>query len=193
MVSNNTEDTEPKKSLVDALRESEAVLYGEFELSSGRTSDYYIDKYVFETDPDVLDLVGEEIARKLGEMGASKIAGVALGAVPLAAVASVKSGLPYVIARKEAKEYGTSNQIEGDLEDGEEVVVVEDIVTTGGSAIDAVETLREAGAEVNDVVVVVDRQEGGKEEIESHGLRLHSLLTADDILEAESEGDRDDE
>lgn len=170
-----------KKELVDALRDCDAVLYGEFELSSGKKSDYYIDKYIFETDPRALGLVGEAIAEKLDEIGATKIAGVALGAVPLAAVASVESNLPYVIARKEQKDYGTSNVIEGELEEGEEVVVVEDIVTTGASAIEAVEKLRDAGAVVNDVVVVIDRQEGGRGNIESQNLRLHSLLTADDV------------
>ncbi|MDY6779604.1 MAG: orotate phosphoribosyltransferase, partial [Halobacteria archaeon] len=120
-------------------------------------------------------------ATELDGIGAEKLAGVALGAVPLAAVASVKSGLPYVIARKEEKEYGTSNTVEGELEEGEEVVVVEDIVTTGSSVLEAVEKLRDAGAVVNDVVVVVDRQEGGRENIEKEGLRLHPLLTADDL------------
>jgi orotate phosphoribosyltransferase len=107
---------------------------------------------------------------------------VALGAVPLVAVTSVETGTPYVIARKETKEYGTGNRIEGNLEDGEEVVVLEDIATTGQSAIDAIEALREAGAVVNRVLVVVDREEGAREAIESHGVTFESLLTAADLL-----------
>lgn len=171
------------QELAAALRDCGSVLRGEFTLSSGKQSDYYVDKYAFETDPEALQAVGDALAAKLTELGATKIAGVALGAVPLVAVASVESGLPYVIARKQEKGYGTGNVIEGDLEEGEEVVVVEDIVTTGGSVREAVEKLRGAGAVVEHVVVVVDREEGGRDAIESAGLRLHALLTANELLE----------
>ena len=168
--------------VADALRESDAVLRGEFELSSGRKSDYYIDKYVFETDPEALRVIGRAIAEKVRETGANRIGAVALGGVPLAAVASVESGVPYVIARKEAKEYGTANSVEGKLEEGDEVVVVEDIVTTGASAVEAVEKLREAGAMVNEIIVVVDRQEGGREHVEEAGLKMHALTTAEELV-----------
>lgn len=171
-----------KKEVADALRDCDAVLRGEFELSSGRTSDYYIDKYVFETDPDALDVIGRAIAEKVLQTGADRIGGVALGGVPLAAVASVESGVPYVIARKEAKEYGTANAVEGTLEEGDEVVVVEDIVTTGTSAVEAVEKLRAAGATVNEIIVVVDRQEGGRENVEDAGLKMHALTTAEELV-----------
>jgi orotate phosphoribosyltransferase len=167
------------QALIDALRDADAVKYGEFELSHGGTSEYYIDKYVFETNPRCLDLIAAAFARRIGD---EKLAGVALGAVPLVAVTSVETGTPYVIARKETKEYGTGNRIEGDLADGEEVVVLEDIATTGQSAIDAVEALRDAGAVVNRVLVVVDREEGAREAIESHGVAFESLLTASDLL-----------
>jgi len=165
--------------LIAALRDADAVQYGEFELSHGGTSDYYVDKYLFETDPHCLELIAEAFAEKVDE---SKLAGVALGAVPLVAVTSVETGLPYVIARKKAKEYGTAKRIEGRLDDGEEVVVLEDIATTGNSAIDAVEALREAGAEVNRVLVVVDREEGATERLAEHDLELDSLVTASELL-----------
>lgn len=168
--------------VADALRESDAVLRGEFELSSGRKSEYYIDKYVFETDPDALGVVGRAVAEEVHETGADRIGAVALGGVPLAAVASVESGTPYVIARKEAKEYGTANSVEGTLEEDDEVVVVEDIVTTGASAVEAVEKLRAAGATVDEIVVVVDRQEGGRERVEEAGLRMRALTTAEELV-----------
>ncbi len=168
--------------VADALRKSNAVLRGEFELSSGKKSDYYIDKYVFETDPDALDVVGRAVAEKVREADADRIGAVALGGVPLAAVASVESGMPYVIARKEAKEYGTANAVEGELEEGDEVVVVEDIVTTGASAVEAVEKLRAAGATVNEIIVVVDRQEGGRERVEEAGLKMRALTTAEELV-----------
>jgi orotate phosphoribosyltransferase len=168
-----------RQELIDALRDADAVRFGEFELSHGGTSDYYVDKYVFETDPRSLSLIAEAFADRVGD---ANLAGVALGAVPLVAVTSVETGSPYVIARKQAKEYGTGNRIEGDLEAGEDVVVLEDIATTGQSAVDAVEALREAGAVVDRVLVVVDRQEGARERLAEADVELESLLTAEDLL-----------
>jgi len=168
------------EELIAALRDAEAVRYGEFELSHGGTSNYYVDKYVFETNPRCLELIAEAYAERLGE---AKLGGVALGGVPLVAVTSVETGLPYVIARKQQKEYGTANLIEGDLEAGEEVVVIEDIATTGQSAVDAAEALREAGATVSRVLVVVDREEGASENLADHDLELESLVTASDLLD----------
>lgn len=98
------------------------------------------------------------------------------------AATAVETEKPYVIARKKAKEYGTAKRIEGALEDGEEVVVLEDIATTGQSAVDAVEALRDAGAVVDRVIVVVDRQEGADELLAEHDIELQSLLTAEDLL-----------
>jgi orotate phosphoribosyltransferase len=166
------------QSLIDLLRDADAIKFGEFELSHGGTSEYYVDKYIFETDPACLDAIAEAFA----ERADGKLGGVALGAVPLAAATSVASGQPYVIVRKSAKEYGTGNRIEGEFEEGEEIVVLEDIATTGQSAIDAVEALREAGAVVDRVLVVVDRQEGAKENLAEHDIELESLVTASELL-----------
>ena len=173
------------QELIDALRAADAVKFGEFELSHGGTSEYYVDKYVFETDPDCLERIAEAFAERLD---GRTLAGVALGAVPLVAATAVETGTPYVIVRKKAKEYGTGNQIEGSFEEGEEVVVLEDIATTGQSAVDAVEALREAGATVNRVLVVVDREEGASENLAEHDVELESLLTASELL---ADADRD--
>lgn len=167
------------QELIAALRDADAVKYGEFELSHGGTSNYYVDKYIFETNPRCLELIAEAFAERLGE---DTLAGVALGGVPLVAVTSVETGLPYVIARKQQKEYGTAKLIEGDLTDGEKVVVIEDIATTGQSAIDAAEALRDAGAVVERVLVVVDREDGASENLANHDLELESLVTASDLL-----------
>ncbi|MEF8801498.1 MAG: orotate phosphoribosyltransferase [Halolamina sp.] len=167
------------EDLIAALRDADAVKFGEFELSHGGTSSYYVDKYLFETDPRCLRLIAEAFAERLdGE----KLGGVALGGVPLASATSITADVPYVIARKQAKEYGTGNRIEGRLEEGEEVVVVEDIATTGQSAVDAVAALREAGAEVNRALLVVDREEGGRENLADHGVELEALVTASELL-----------
>ncbi|UPW01870.1 orotate phosphoribosyltransferase [Halorussus gelatinilyticus] len=177
------------EELIAALRDADAVKYGEFELSHGGTSDYYVDKYLFETDPDCLERIAEAFAERLERAewhaGDEKLAGVALGGVPLVAVTSVETGTPYVIARKQQKDYGTANLVEGRLDEGEEVVVLEDIATTGQSAADAVEALRDAGATVNRVLVVVDREEGASENLAEYDVELESLLTASELLDAE--------
>ena len=177
------------EELIAALRDADAVQYGGFELSHGGTSDYYVDKYLFETDPHCLGLIAQAFAERLerggGRAGDTKLAGVALGAVPLVSVTSVETGNPYVIVRKQQKDYGTANLVEGRLEEGEEVVVLEDIATTGQSAADAVEALRDAGATVERVLVVVDREEGAAENLADHDVELESLLTATELLDAE--------
>jgi orotate phosphoribosyltransferase len=165
--------------LIRALTAADAVRFGEFELSHGGTSNYYVDKYLFETDPHCLQLVAEAFAERVDD---ETLAGVALGAVPLVAVTSVELGQPYVVVRKRAKEYGTGNRIEGRFEAGERVVVLEDIATTGRSALDAVEALREAGAVVDRVLVVVDREEGARELLADHDVELEALVTASELL-----------
>ncbi|MBB6647127.1 orotate phosphoribosyltransferase [Halobellus ruber] len=165
--------------LIAALRDADAVKFGEFELSHGGTSEYYVDKYLFETDPGCLRLIASAFADRVGN---ETLAGVALGAVPLVAVTSTETDTPYVIVRKEAKEYGTGNRIEGRLPADESVVVLEDVATTGRSALDAVEALREAGATVDRVLVVVDRGEGATELLADAGVELDALVTAEDLL-----------
>jgi len=169
----------PNRELIAALKNADAVRFGEFELSHGGTSDYYVDKYLFETDPDCLQLVAEAFAERVGD---TKLAGVALGAVPLVAVTSVETGNPYVVVRKKTKEYGTAKRVEGRFDEGEEVVVLEDIATTGKSALDAVEALREMGAVVDRVLVVVDREEGARELLADHDVELEALVSATDLL-----------
>lgn len=170
--------------LIRALKNTGALKFGEFELSHGGTSDYYIDKYCFETNPESLDLIAEEFVEMIDDQ---KLAGVALGAVPLVAAVSLKSGNNYVIVRKAAKDHGTNNLIEGSLEKGEEVIVIEDVTTTGKSALEAVQALRKNDATVNQVFVVVDREEGAKRLLETHDVKLESLLTAEDLLNSKNE------
>lgn len=173
--------------LIEALRDADAVRFGEFELSHGGTSRYYVDKYLFETNPRCLRVVADAFAERVGD---DRLAGVALGAVPLVAATSVRNGNEYVIVRKATKEYGTGNRIEGRLPEGATVTVLEDVATTGRSALDAVEALREAGATVERVIVVVDREEGARELLADNGVRLEALVTASDLL-ADADADVD--
>ena len=166
-----------------ALKEH-AYLEGDFGLRSGRRSRYYLDKYRFETRPDLLRALGERLTAEIRqhEPAATRIAGPELGAVALATAASLESGLPFLIVRKDAKDYGTANRLEGAFEQGERVCLVEDVVTSGGAALSAVQALREAGLACSTVICVVDREEGGVDELARHGVRLHSLFTASDVL-----------
>ena len=169
--------------LAGLLREH-ALLEGEFVLRSGRRSSYYLDKYRFETRPDLLKELGERIAARVRESApdALRLAGPELGAVALAASASLAGSFPFLIVRKEAKGYGTERRIEGEFESGEEVCLVEDVVTSGGAAEQAVEALRDAGLVCRTAVCVVDREEGGADALARKAVRLVPIFTASDIL-----------
>lgn len=161
-----------------------ALLHGDFVLRSGRRSSWYLDKYRFETQPELLRPLGERIAEAVGEHEpeAVRLAGPALGAVALAAAASMASGLPFIIIRGEQKEYGTANRIEGPFEPGELVCLVEDVVTSGGALAEAVEAVRAAGLQVRNAVCVVDREEGGADSLARLGVRLRPLFRASELL-----------
>jgi orotate phosphoribosyltransferase len=167
------------------LREH-ALLEGDFVLRSGRRSTYYLDKYRFETLPELLGPIGERLAAAVREHepDATRLAGPALGAVALAASASLASGLPFLIVREAAKEYGTANRLEGAFEPGETVCVIEDVVTSGGALAEAVAALRDAGLVVRNAVCVVDREEGGADALARIGVRLRSLYRAADLVAA---------
>ena len=136
-------------ALLGSIREH-AYLEGDFLLRSGRRSSYYLDKYRFETRPDLLAAIADRVAAMVAkvEPEAVRLAGPELGAVPVAAAASLRSGLPFLIVRKEQKDYGTANRIEGAFEPGDCVCLIEDVVTSGGAAVESVEALREAGLAV---------------------------------------------
>jgi orotate phosphoribosyltransferase len=167
-----------------ALRE-QAYLEGDFVLRSGRKSRYYLDKYRFETRPELLRPLGRRIAAAVAEHdpAADLLAGPELGAVALAAAASLESGLPFLIVRKEGKEYGTGNRLEGVFEPGQRVSLIEDVVTSGGAACEAVKALREAGLVCSTAVCVVDREEGGVDALARHAVRLWPIFRVSEMLE----------
>ena len=173
------------EELKRALKEH-AYLEGDFLLRSGKRSRYYLDKYRFETRPDLLRALAERIAAGVREHApeATMIAGPELGAVALAAAASLESGLPFVIVRKEAKGYGTDKRLEGTWEPGASACLIEDVVTSGGAAVSAVDALRDAGVNVSTAICVVDREEGGGDELARHAVRLRPLFRASDVLSA---------
>jgi orotate phosphoribosyltransferase len=166
-----------------ALRAA-AYLEGDFLLRSGKRSKYYLDKFRFETRPDLLGPLGEAIAAAVRERepNAVRMAAPTLGAVPLAASASLAGGLPYVIVRDKAKEYGTANRIEGVYEAGECVCLVEDVVTSGGALVETIEAVRDAGLRVANAICVVDREQGGVDALARLAVRLWPLYTASELL-----------
>ena len=174
----------PPDELLDALREC-ALLEGDFVLRSGKRSRWYLDKYRFETRPELLGPLGELLADAASQADpdATLLASPELGAVALAASASLASGLPFLIVRKAAKGYGTDKLVEGAYEPGARVCLIEDVVTSGGAALAAVDALRDAGLECRSAVCVVDRGDGGVDALARRAVRLHALWGAASLLE----------
>jgi orotate phosphoribosyltransferase len=160
-----------------------AHLAGEFVLRSGRTSTEYFDKYMFEADPLLLRAVGEALVPLLPP-GVDALAGLELGGIPLVTILSQLTGLPSLFVRKESKQYGTCRLAEGGEVAGRRLVVVEDVVSTGGAIISAVHGLRASGAEIISVLCVLDRESGGVENLETEALALRAVFTISELLDA---------
>ena len=171
------------KELIQALKNCGAVKFGDFTLASGRKSTYYVDIKKAITDPATLELIANRIAGIMKErhICAEVIGGVAVGGIPLATAVSLKSGLPLVIVRKSLKEYGTGGRFIGEVA-GRELLMLEDVTTTGGSVIEAIKDLRDAGSVVNMVITVVDRDEGASAGLEDMDVELLPLVRAADLL-----------
>jgi orotate phosphoribosyltransferase len=168
-----------RRALAQRIAEA-ALLRGEFTLRSGRTSSYYLDKYLFATQPDILRALGEQFAARLPAT-ATRLAGAELGGVPLVTAASLASGLPCVLIRNQKKTYGTGRQIEGVLRPDDRVVIIEDIATTGGQVLEAAAVIAATGARVLLILATIDRLEGARENITAAGYAFDSLFTIRDL------------
>ena len=157
-----------------------SYLKGDFVLRSGRRSNRYFDKFLFETDPALLRRIGRHLAQ-LVPKETQRLAAPELGAVLLGGAVSMETGLPLVLVRKEPKGYGTSKQIEGVLTPNDRVTLIEDVVTTGGDSLRSAQVLRDAGAEVISLVVVLDRGEGGEDNIRAAGIPYSPLFRVSDL------------
>src|SRR4029453_11593278 len=157
-----------------------ALLRGEFTLRSGRKSNYYLDKYLFETQPDILKELGRMFAERI-PAGVDRLAGPELGAISLAAAASMASGKPFVIVRNQKKGYGSGKLLEGLLKEGDRVLIIEDVLTTGGEVLEAVKSLESAGAKVEGIIGVPDRPEGARQNNEAAGYKFDALFTTADL------------
>jgi len=174
------------QQLIDRIKAT-AILRGNFTLRSGRTSQYYIDKYLFETQPDILHALAKRFARHVegDAAGIDRLGGAELGGIPLVTATALATGKPAILIRNQKKDYGTAKQFEGKIEKGDRVLIVEDIATSGGQSIEAARLLTEQGCDVAGIVVVIDRQEGAREAIESAGYKFASLFTSSDLGIAE--------
>lgn len=172
------------EELIQALKDCGAVKFGDFTLSSGKKSTYYVDIKKATSDPTTLDLIAGRINGIIKEQDicAQAIGGVAVGGIPLATAVSLKSGLPLVIIRKALKDYGTGGRFIGDVA-GRELLMVEDVTTTGGSVIEGIKALRDEGAVVDTVITVVDRDEGASASLGAMDVKLIPLVKASQLLE----------
>ena len=164
-------------TLVRRLFEIGAIRFGNFTLKSGIQSPFYIDLRVLISFPDVLARVGALMAAEVARCDADRIAGIPYAGLPLAVAASLAGGTPLIYPRREEKDHGIRRRVEGQFEKGERVVVIDDIVTDGASKFEAIQPLEEAGLVVKDLVILIDREQGGRERLARRGYALHAVLT----------------
>ena len=155
-------------------------LTGDFTLRSGRVASTYFDKYLFEADPALLEAIAAHMTKLVPDT-TEVVAGLELGGVPVATAISLATGIPAAFVRKAAKTYGTAKLVEGAAVAGRHVLIIEDVVTTGGQAATSAVQLRERGATVDTVLCVVDRSGANHPELDALDLSVHALFTSDDL------------
>lgn len=172
--------TSVDRDTLAAAIDSTARLRGSFKLRSGGTSSEYFDKYQFESDPKLLSAIAEHMVHLIPE-GVDALAGLELGGVPVATAISLRSGLPVVFVRKEAKEYGTCRLAEGRDIAGSRLCIVEDVVSSGGQIVESCAELRREGASVEHALCVIDRESGGADALGEMGVELRPLFRRSDL------------
>ncbi|MFN2245255.1 MAG: orotidine-5'-phosphate decarboxylase [Anaerolineae bacterium] len=188
---------DPRAALTLTLADIGAIRFGEFTLASGKKSPIYVDLRLLASHPPALRQVASAYADLLrAEVGAgepgtrTRLAAIPYAALPIGTAVALELDLPLIYPRKEAKDYGTSRQIEGEYQAGDRAVVLDDLITTGGSKLAAIEPLEQAGLEVRDVVVLIDREQGGGAELAEAGYRLHAVLRLSEMLDLLTEAGR---
>ncbi len=176
-----------RREIARGLFEAKCLCFGDFILHSGAHSPVYVDLRRLVTYPSLLERVAHVYARLLEPLTYDRIAAIPYAALPIGTAVALQVNKPLVYVRREAKEYGTRRQIEGEFRPGETAVLLDDLITTGGSKIEAIEPLLAAGLAVRDVVVLIDREQGGAQDLARRGYRLHAALTLRGLVDALAE------
>lgn len=172
-----------KGDVAKALCDANCIKIGLFTYASGRQGPVYVDIRVLPSTPSSMDVVTDEMAEKVKLIQPDVIAGAETAGIPLAAVISIKTGIPMIYVRKKPKHYGTKSQVEGFVKKGDKALLIDDMITNGWSKIDFIEGLRFRGLVVEDCLVAVDREQGGTQTLEKVGVKLSSLITLKEVLD----------
>lgn len=172
-----------ERNLSELLHQIGAVRFGQFTLKDGRVSPFYLDLRILIAHPSALARVGRALARHAQGLRCDRIAAIPYAGLPIGVAMSLISGRPLIYARKEAKDHGTKQLIEGEFHPGERALVVDDVITSGSAKLEVIASLRAAGLTVEDVLVVVDREDRGAAVLADAGLRLHSVLKVRVLLD----------
>jgi orotate phosphoribosyltransferase len=176
------EDAEQLAALAVTLHEIGAVRLGRFTLHSGRISPIYIDLRLLVSFPEALRQVAQAYAALLGGLRFDILAAYPYAALPIGTALALETGIPLIYPRKDAKGYGTGKQVEGVWQEGQTALVVEDLITSGDSILQAISSLRSAGLQVRDAVVLIDREQGGRALLRQQGYELHAVMTLGGLL-----------
>lgn len=178
---------EPHRDLIIGLAELGALQFGDFTLASGKRSSMYVDLRLLVSQPNLMQAAAAAYAKELAALHCDRIAGVPYAALPIGMAVALASGVPLIYNRKESKSHGLGKDIEGLWQPGERVVIIEDVITTGGSIVSSVELFRAAGLVVEDAIVLLDRQQGGVKNLQRNGIRVRSVLDLREVLNLLSE------
>jgi orotate phosphoribosyltransferase len=182
-----------KQEIALALHRIGAVKFGEFTLKSGIKSPIYIDLRLLISYPAVLKLISEAMIEISKKLKFDVIAGIPYTALPIATAMSISQDWPMVYARKEVKDYGTKKKIEGVYKEGQTALIIDDLITTGGSKFETIEPFEASGLKITDFVILVDREQGGARILEEKGYHLHSVIGINELLDILHENSRIDD
>lgn len=172
-----------QNALVESLYKIGAIKFGDFTLKSGKTSKIYLDLRQIVSHPDVLRAVSDAIWHKVAGNQFDLICGVPYTALPIATCVSLDHNIPMIMRRKEKKEYGTKQQIEGKYQAGQSCLIIEDVITSGASILETTAELEASGLKVKDLAVLIDRQQGGKENLQAKNYNVHAVFTMQEIFQ----------